>query len=223
MLFAGTGYVQIVKWLGLHFEDLLSGILWAGPPSWQIAFMLFWHKCHRKMQIIFTNLFTLYNMTFACQSANSVCKPSNRWNALFPTLNVHCTCLARSSNNWSPCMGIGLIISFLPQFLVIVGTYLFWFEIMSRAISPETFALINSRSKEHYKTKTQERQLILISWSVNISIIPDVVQLCELIWMVGGGVKRIILQVKYIYTRFIKIKNSPIVYCNAKLSTGQMK
>ena len=48
---------------------------------------------------------TLYNMTFACQSARSVVKPSSLSYWLSPSLSVHCTFLALSSNSWSPCSG----------------------------------------------------------------------------------------------------------------------
>ena len=48
---------------------------------------------------------TLYNMTFACQSARSVVKPSSLSYWLSPSLSVRCTFLALSSNSWSPCSG----------------------------------------------------------------------------------------------------------------------
>ena len=48
---------------------------------------------------------TLYNMTFACQSARSVVKPSSLSYWLSPSLSVHCTFLALSSDSWSPCSG----------------------------------------------------------------------------------------------------------------------
>ena len=93
---------------------------------------------------------TLYKVTLACQSANSVRSPLNWSYVVSASRNVHCTFLARSSKSWSPWNAIGTTTSFLSP-VDRHGTYFSWLKAIISAISPAMFGFLNSRSRQHYK------------------------------------------------------------------------
>lgn len=103
------------------------------------------------IQIKHCNLsYTLYNVTLACQSANSVRSPFNWSNLVSLSRNVQCTFLALSSKSWSPCNAIGISTSF-PAQEERHGTYFCWLNAIISAISPAMFGFLNSKSRQHWK------------------------------------------------------------------------